>query len=67
MAFVGTLLLALGAGAANAAVIAVVAALFAAGFFGGLYRLAIAVQRDDRMRLAANAARIGQARSSQAA
>ena len=66
VAFVGTLLLALGAGATNAAGIALVPALFAAGFFGGLYRLAIAVERDERTSLAGNA-HLEQARSSQAA
>ena len=53
LAFAVTLLLALPAGAGNAVVIALVPALFAAGFFGGLYRLAVAVDRDERTALAA--------------
>ncbi len=53
LAFATTLLLALPAGAGNAAIIALVPGLFAAGFFGGLYRLAIAVERDERLALPA--------------
>lgn len=55
LAFAATLLLALPVGAANAAVIALVPALFTAGFFGGLSWLAVAVERDERMALAATA------------
>ena len=55
LAFTATLLLTLPAGAGNAAVIALVPALFAAGFCGGLYRLAVAVERDERMALPAAA------------
>jgi hypothetical protein len=53
LAFAATLLLALPAGAGNAATIALVPALFTAGFFGGLYWLAVAVKRDERMALPA--------------
>jgi hypothetical protein len=53
LAFAATLLLALPAGAGNAAIIAVVPALFTAGFFGGLYWLAVAVKRDEAMALPA--------------
>ena len=56
LAFTVTLLLALPAGAANAAIIALVPALFSAGFFGGLHRLAIALTQDERMVLPATAA-----------
>ena len=55
LAFAATLLLALPAGAGNAAIIALVPALFTAGFFGGLYWLAVAVTRDERMALPATA------------
>jgi hypothetical protein len=55
LAFAATLLLALPAGAGNAAIIALVPALFTAGFFGGLYWLAVAVKRDERMALPASA------------
>jgi hypothetical protein len=49
LAFVAGLLLALPAGGANAVLIGVVPALFAAGFFGGLYWLAGALERDERV------------------
>lgn len=55
LAFTATLLLALPAGATNAAIIALVPALFSAAFFGGLRRLAIALKQDERMVLPANA------------
>ena len=55
LAFAATLLLALSAGAGNAAIIALVPALFAAGFFGGLHWLAVAVERDERIELPATA------------
>ena len=49
LAFVAGLLLALPAGGGNAALIGGVSALFAAGFFGGLYWLAGALERDERV------------------
>lgn len=55
LAFATALLLALPAGAGNAAIIALVPALFTAGFFGGLYWLAIAVNQDERMSVPATA------------
>jgi hypothetical protein len=69
LAFAATLLLALPTGAANAAIIALVPALFTAGFFGGLYWLAVAVEGDERMALPATAAshNWGPARGSRAA
>jgi hypothetical protein len=56
LAYVATLLLAMGAGAKNAALIALVPALFAAGFFCGLYWLAVVVKRDERRSLRSHAA-----------
>ena len=56
LAFAATLLLALPAGAGNAAIIALVPALFTAVFFGGLYWLAVAVKREERMARPATAA-----------
>ncbi len=55
LAFATTLLLALPVGATNAAIVALVPALFTVGFFGGLYWLAVAVERDERMALPATA------------
>lgn len=49
LAFFAALLLSLPTGTGNAALIAVVPALFAAAFFGGLYRLAGALDRDGRV------------------
>jgi hypothetical protein len=49
LAFFAALLLALPAGRGNAALIGVVPALFAAAFFGGLYWLAGALDRDGRV------------------
>ncbi|MGH9036292.1 MAG: hypothetical protein ACRD0O_11055 [Acidimicrobiia bacterium] len=49
LAFVAALLQALPAGGGNAALIGVVPALFVAGFFGGLYWLAGALERDGRV------------------
>jgi len=53
--FAAALLLALPAGAGNAAIIALVPALFTAGFLGGLSWLAVAVKQDERMALPATA------------
>ena len=52
LAFVAALLLTLPAGGATAALIGAVAAIFAAGFFGGLYWLAGALERDERVAVA---------------
>ena len=49
LAFLAGLLLALPAGGGPAVLIGVVPALFAAGFFGGLYWLAGALERDERV------------------
>lgn len=46
LAYVAALLLLMPVGGGNAALIALVPALFAAGFFGGLYGLAVALERD---------------------
>jgi hypothetical protein len=48
LAFAVSLLLALPVGVVNAVIIAMVPALFAAAFFGGLYLLAHAFERDER-------------------
>jgi hypothetical protein len=47
LAYVATLLLLMPVGDGNAALIALVPALFAAGFFGALYGLAGALERDE--------------------
>ena len=47
LAYVATLLWLMPVGGGNAALIAVVPALFAAAFFGGLYGLAGALERDE--------------------